>query len=268
MKLNDELGDRLKELEGAEAKRRIEKGQYLLARLDGRAFHTFTKGLTRPYDDRLSSLMVDVTKALVHELNARVGYTQSDEISLVWHYDASSESDYPFGGRIQKLCSVLAACATGNFVQRLPAYIPEKSTQIPLFDCRVWGVEEGADAVNTFVWRERDAKKNAVSMAASAYISHKELQGVHSNDRIKMMADLGIDFEAMPRFFKYGTYVLRKTVNRCMTDEELIKVPEKHRDTAAAAIVARTSLEEAPFTSLLELPDPVGFLQGKVEVPA
>ena len=132
MKLVDDLGDRLKELEDLEAKRRIDKGQFLLARLDGRAFHTFTKGLKRPYDDRLSTLMVDVTKELVHELNARVGYTQSDEISLVWFYDKDSESDYPFGGRIQKLCSVLAACATGHFVQRLPAYIPEKAHVVPI----------------------------------------------------------------------------------------------------------------------------------------
>ena len=81
-----------------------------------------------------------------------------------------------------------------------------------------------------------------------------------------MMMDAGIDFNAMLRFFKFGTYVLRRTVERCMTDEELAKVPEAHRATAAAAIVARTSLEEAPFTSLTELRDPVGFLQGKIEV--
>lgn len=262
MKIPDEMGDKLKALEGVEAKRFAQKGKVLLARLDGRAFHTFTKGLPRPFDDRLSNLMIEVTKRLVQELNANIGYTQSDEISLVWYQAENSESDYPFGGRFQKLCSILSACATGNFVQLLPAYIPEKGTQMPLFDCRVWTVDDPSDAFNTFIWREHDARKNAVSMAASAYFPHKELDGVHTQKRIEMLSAIGIDFHSMPRFFKCGTYVARDSVTRFMTDEELANVPAEFRDTAAAHPMVRTVIKETDFTSLTQLKHPLGLMMG------
>jgi hypothetical protein len=56
----------------------------VMARIDGRSFSKFTAGLARPYDERMSRLMIDTTKFLVEQTNARCGYTQSDEITLVW----------------------------------------------------------------------------------------------------------------------------------------------------------------------------------------
>ena len=81
------LGDRMKSYESLSTSRKAFKGQPLVVRLDGKSFHTFTKGLARPFDQRLSSLMVETTKALVDRFQAKVGYTQSDEITLVWHVE-------------------------------------------------------------------------------------------------------------------------------------------------------------------------------------
>lgn len=224
----DKVGDYLKSVEDVEAKRFAPLGTPLLARLDGRAFHTFTKGLKRPYDERLSELMIYVTGQLVHELQARVGYTQSDEISLVWYYPADSCSGYPFGGRFQKLCSVLASCATAYFVKELGSRLPEKKEHFPMFDCRVWPASK-ADALATFKWREADARKNAISMAASASFPHKDLQSINSRERLKMLKAAGVDFEAMPNFFKYGSYVYRHEELAPLDAETLAKIPERHR---------------------------------------
>lgn len=254
-----DIGDYLKALEGAEAQRAATKGIPLLARLDGRAFHTFTKGLERPFDARLSSLMVKTTEKLVHELWAHVGYTQSDEISLIWHNDVGSVHDFPFSGRYQKLCSILASTATAYFIKHLPNMIPEKGEQLPSFDCRLWqcSIE---DAVKTFKWREADARKNAVSMAASAYFSHKELQGVPTSRRRQMLADYGIDYDAMPTFFTHGTYVYRHIELAPLPPEALAKVPEKHK--AEHAVVERTVVRAGTVLSLDDLSNPAEFLTG------
>lgn len=82
---NDSLGDRMKMYEAPTTNRVIFKGQPIIARLDGKSFHTFTKGLSRPYDERLKNLMVAITKELVDRYGAIIGYHQSDEITLVWY---------------------------------------------------------------------------------------------------------------------------------------------------------------------------------------
>ena len=121
----DIFGSRMKEYEGCEAKRMLMPLLPALARLDGKCFSGFTKGLDRPYDIRMSNLMVETTSALVEETNALIGYTQSDEITLVM-YNNSQKSQIYYNGRIQKMIGDLAAYATGVFNRLLPNYIPEK----------------------------------------------------------------------------------------------------------------------------------------------
>ena len=104
----DDFGDRMKLYEGAESSRRLMPLLPIMARLDGRSFHSFCRGLNRPFDERFKSLMVSVTKFLVEETNAVVGYRQSDESSLCWYSD-NIKSQVFFDGRIQKMCSILAA---------------------------------------------------------------------------------------------------------------------------------------------------------------
>src|SRR5437868_6317488 len=113
----DTLGDRCKRFEMAEAGRKAMPGLPVLARLDGRAFHTFTRGLLRPYDTRMTHCMVETTRFLIEQLEACIGYTQSDEITLAWYEPPGSTTAYPFDGRFQKLTSVLAGLASARFCQ-------------------------------------------------------------------------------------------------------------------------------------------------------
>ena len=134
----DSLGDRMKMYEAPTTSRVIFKGQPIVARLDGKSFHTFTKGLSRPYDERLKNLMVAITKELVDRYGAKIGYHQSDEITLVWYIQSDSQQEYPFGGRVQKLESILASTASAFMNKNLADYLPEKVSAMPVFDCRVF----------------------------------------------------------------------------------------------------------------------------------
>ena len=158
----DDFGNRMKMYEKM-ADTRLMPLLPICARIDGRCFSSWTRGLDRPYDSRLSSLMVAVARLLVEETNACMGYTQSDEITLVL-YSPSPNSQVFFDGKLQKTVSVLASAATTFFAQKLPEYLPEKT--IPQFDCRVWTVPNKDEAANAILWREKDSTKNSIQSAA------------------------------------------------------------------------------------------------------
>ena len=165
---NTPLGDRMKQWEFVETSRKAMRGLPLLARLDGRSFHTYTRGLDRPFDTRLSRCMLGTMEYLVKETHALTGYVQSDEITLLWDVDVNSESQFLFDGKFQKLVSVLAGMASAKFSRLANKFLPLKDELLPVFDCRVWQVPTKAEAANVFLWRELDATKNAISMAALA----------------------------------------------------------------------------------------------------
>jgi tRNA(His) guanylyltransferase len=228
------LGDRCKGYEAAEAYRRAVRGQPLVARLDGRAFHTFTRGLKRPYDHGMSMAMIETARFLVEETRALVGYTQSDEITLAWYEAADSVSEYLFDGRFQKLASVLAGMASARFVQLCAQWLPGKATETPHFDARVWQVPALADAMDVFVWREDDAAKNSITMAAGAYYTDGELDGKNGDVKREMLRAKGVSWEELPSFFQRGTYLQRRTSERALTAEERARIPEAHRPPEGA----------------------------------
>ncbi len=222
-----ELGARMKEYESREAGRRFIPLLPVCARIDGKCFSNFTRGLERPFDKRLSDLMCETTAYLVGETQAEMGYAQSDEISLVW-YSADYESKIFFDGRIQKINSVLAAMASAYFNRKLETAIPEKTGELPTFDCRVWQVPTLTEAANVFLWRELDATKNSISMAARCFYSHKELHKKSSNEMQELLFQKGVNWNDYPAFFKRGTFVQKRKVARKFTAEEIEKLPPEH----------------------------------------
>jgi tRNA(His) 5'-end guanylyltransferase len=213
-------------------------------RLDGKCFSKFTKGLKRPYDKRMSRLMVELTKALVIETNALIGYTQSDEISLVL-YSSSDKSQIYYDGRIQKMVGDLAAFATGVFNNLLPKYIPEKVSKDPLvfprFDCRVWNTPDKTEAVNQILWREQDATKNSISMAASEVSSHKNLLGKSGSEKQEILFEKGINWSKYPNFFKRGTFVQKRIVEKKLEQNEIDNLPILHEAIRNPNLVIKRS---------------------------
>ena len=266
----DDLGDRMKMYErhwcygrpdpDAPTSERLTPGLPICVRIDGRAFHTFAAGLKRPYDPRLAALMVSTTRRLVEETNARVGYTQSDEISLVLMQESDESTPY-FGGRVQKIVSMLAAVATAHFNRELPTFIREKADRMPLFDARVWNVPDEDEASNVLLWRELDAYKNGVSSLARCYFSHNELHNKGRSDMLQMLADK-VDHRAYNRHLLGGTFVVRRMVKRPFTATELESLPTKHAArTNPDLVVTRKdfiTLESLP--PLIRLANRVGVL--------
>lgn len=259
---HDTLGNRLKQYEALSTSRRLMPNTPVYARIDGRAFHTFCRGLEKPFSKAFIEVMQETCKYLVEETNACLGYVQSDEISLGWESIVKA----PFDGRVQKLESNLASLASAKFVQYLVSITPlarepfesdfktkeeyRKSldefvkmdvdwTRMrvrtdecpPSFDCRVFNVPTMTELANCFLWRENDAIKNSISGMALNFYSHKELQNKNSDEKIHMMRMKGHCFyeDTDPAFMR-GTFYHRENYLKELTDEEVARIPEKQRE--------------------------------------
>ncbi len=259
MNKNDDLGDRMKSFEGREAKHTLMPKLPIMARLDGKCFSKFTKGLERPYDTRMSSLMVQLSKKLVKEYNALISFTQSDEISLVLYSD--TETQIPYGARVQKLVGDMTAFASVEFNKMLPDFIPEKQHLSPRFDCRVWNVPTKQEAANSILWRELDATKNSISMAAHEYFSHKSLHGKNGKEKMDLLMSKDINWNDYPPFFKRGTFVRRELIERKYTVDEIDKLPAKHQArTNPDLMVLRHEIMELAMPPFSKVTNRVGVI--------
>jgi tRNA(His) 5'-end guanylyltransferase len=225
MRETDDFGARMKAYEAVETARQLDVRLPIYARIDGRAFSTFTRGMERPFDDRMTSAMVETTKYLVDKTHARIGYTQSDEISLIWLAEGE-RADIFFSGKIQKMVSVLASMAAAKFVTVCPEGYRERLAH---FDTRVFQLPSKTEGANAFLWRAMDARKNAISMLAQSRFSTKQLFGKGQTDMLDMLSDLGIAFEDLPERFTRGSFVRRITESRNLTADELERIPAAHR---------------------------------------
>lgn len=234
----DKLGDRMKLYEQMEAGRKLMPGLPICVRVDGRAFHTFTRGMKRPYDKDMSAAMIETMKFLVEQTDACIGYVQSDEISLVL-----SDIKAPmFDGKIAKLNSVIASMATAKFNEVIHKSYPNKP--LAFFDCRCWNVPSRTEAVNNILWREFDATKNSISMAARSVYSDAQLLGKNGSEKQDMLMEKGINWNDYPVFFKRGTYARRVVISRKFTDEELNELPEHHEArNNPDLLITRSSIE-------------------------
>ncbi len=263
------MGDRHKAFEATFTMQKLMPGLPVLVRLDGRAFHTFTRGLERPYDERLSRAMIETTKFLVDETHASVGYTQSDEISLCYPC-VDPAKPILFDGRVQKLCSILAAMATAKFNQQILANIPAKAHLLPLFDARVYQYPTLDLAAESFLWRETDATRNSLTMAAHAFYSHKELHKAGYAAKHEMLHAKGVNWNDYPAFFKRGTYVRREAALKELTAAELARIPEKHRPTGPVMRSVLRELDVPPLSRVANVNGVLFFAEAPVakDVPA
>lgn len=253
MKSTDDFATRMKAYEAVETARRLEGHMPIYARIDGRSFSAFTRGMERPFDSRMVEAMTETTKHLVHETHARIGYTQSDEISLVWQAEGEA-SDVLFSGKVQKLVSVLASMAAAKFATVIPS---EFANRLPHFDCRVFQLPSQIEAANVFLWRAMDARKNAISMVAQKRFSPKALFQKDQTAMLSMLAEVGVDFDSYPERSRRGVFLRRITEMRTLTDAEMERIPEQHRPTEP---VMRSSVQEIPMPPFNEVANRVGVI--------
>lgn len=184
----------------------IPEGKYCIIRVDGRAFHTFTK----PYKCKEQAFSADITnamkaavEALLNEFSPVVVYSQSDEITVV-----IDPAKIPFSGKCHKLNSIAASVATAAFNLYLGRNNLARTSKPAIFDARAYGATR-EDVLKVLIWRQRDAIKNSISAVARTAYSHKMLEGKKSEDKIAMLEEKGIIWESFPHRCIYGMTAFR-----------------------------------------------------------
>lgn len=222
--MKDDLGKRMKEQYEMRTRTWLPRRTYTIIRLDGKAFHTFTRGMNRPYDKKFMSIMDRTSKFLCEEIQgAKLAYTQSDEISILLTDFDKIETDAWFDGQVQKIVSVAASLATGKFNQEMLGLVISQrdidiadtmftmaSQPLAFFDARVFTIPDPVEVENYFVWRQKDAVRNSISMHAQSLYSHKELHGKSQADMHDMIHEKGENWNDLPEGFKRGRTFLKR----------------------------------------------------------
>lgn len=206
----------------------IPNEESILIRLDGRAFHSFTRGLARPFSPILRECMTETTKHLAKTFNAKLAFVQSDEITLLIGYKVG-EAEHMFRGKRDKLISLSSAEATLFFNDQIREKIPEKARMRPLFDSRITRCANPEIQMLNFRWRQMDCVRNAIAMIAQANIPHSQLQGKNIQTQIAMLRDRGVQYESFSEFERLGTFVRRIRVDKELSEEQLNRIPEDRR---------------------------------------
>lgn len=247
--MNDSLGDRMKSNYEDRYRFHLPRRTNYMIRVDGKAFHSYTKGLRRPYDFDLMADMDETAKYLCQNIQgAKFGYVQSDEISILLTDYEDIKTEAWFDGNIQKMVSISASLATAKFnqlrVQRALDDYPKAFAEgtgkssipfdqlwttdlIPLamFDSRVFVIPDIVEVHNYFIWRQQDATRNSIQLAGQAQFSHKELHGV-SCDQIqeKLFQERSINWNDYPTGSKRGRGIVKRmsSVSSPVNPEELV----------------------------------------------
>jgi len=226
---------------------------YTILRVDGRAFHTLTRHMSKPFDPFFMAAMDEAAVALCEDVQGvQFAYLQSDEISLLLT-DFGSMQEAWFGGVVQKMCSISAAIASNHFNVRSPAIGPKGLAQ---FDSRVFTVPTREEAINYFLYRQADCHRNAVSMVAEAHFPSKRLLGKTVGDRHAMLAEKGVAYEDYSLGARHGRVAVKVaeegpvTYTRKDTGEEKTEIVTRHR----------WDVEPAPWFDW----DEAGFLEARV----
>ena len=260
MPVHDELGLRMKSYEQV-AKTRLIKRTPVAIRIDGKAFHTFTKGMKKPFDPILIDAMIDTTKYLCENIQGCVfGYTQSDEITLILTDYTTFKTEAWFDYEVQKVCSIAASMATmifnKNFKEKTEIFIQncafdyecygeygqgteeykicgiyqEKNKKGAMFDARCFNISK-EEVVNLVYWRQLDATRNSIQSVGQANFSHKELQNKSCNDIQEMLfTQKGINWNDLPTYQKRGTAVIKDEKGKWIIDKEMPILKGEGRD--------------------------------------
>lgn len=232
MPVKDELGKRMKDYEN-EYNQKLVKKLPVIIRIDGRAFHTFTKKLNKPFDDLLIDSMQETMRYLCKNIAGCVfGYCQSDEISILLQDYKNEETKPWFDYRLNKLCSMAASMATlafnksfGNNVLEFHDLCCENRTLFDenkeriesllscadkgaLFDARAF-VLPFNEVTNYFYWREVDAMRNSIESVGYANFSAKQLHEVNTDGVKKMLLEKGIDYDKIPVYKQRGSCCIK-----------------------------------------------------------
>jgi tRNA(His) 5'-end guanylyltransferase len=242
MAVNDELGKRMKEYYEQVPKSRLVRRMPVAIRLDGKAFHSFTRGFKKPFDEILIKSMQETMQKLCENIQGCVlGYHQSDEITLILTDYKKLNSSAWFDYEVQKMCSIAASMCTlyfnkifrtnvnAFFAGKSGAELGEYHTTMcmardkgAMFDARCFNIPK-EEVTNLIYWRQLDATRNSIQMVGQANFSHKELQNKSCNQiQDMLMLERGINWNDLPVYQKRGSCCIKSEVSTTFAkvDEE------------------------------------------------
>lgn len=199
------LGDRMKQYESVSRSNLMRKTPTII-RIDGKAFHTWTKRLEKPFDENLLLWMAHTTKFLVDNIqNAVFAYTQSDEISIFLRDYDNYKTEQWFNANIQKMASVSASLATAKFNDLVNSQgEPYDTMPLAFFDSRVFSLPKD-EVCNYFIWRQRDCIRNSILSLGNHVLGHKECQNKNTQQLKDIMEEQhNISWDDLPMHFKHG----------------------------------------------------------------
>lgn len=226
MPVHDDLGTRMKEYESRN-QYYLQKRTPVAIRIDGRAFHSFTRGLQRPFDKVFQESMIQTMESLCENVqNCIFGYTQSDECTLILKDYAQLNTSAWFEYRTDKLCSISASLATYYFNKyfRFNAIrvintsdhndeyaltLSHCLDKIAIFDARCFNIPK-EEVVNLIYWRQLDAIRNSILMCGQSVFSHKELMNKSCKQVKEMLEEYGLQWENLPIYKQRGTACIRE----------------------------------------------------------
>lgn len=235
MPVRDDLGVRMKTFYEQIPKTKLMRRCPVALRINGKAFHTFTRGFQKPFDEVLIKSMQETMKYLCENIQGCVlGYTQSDEITLILVDYKKLTSSAWFDYEVQKICSIAASMATmafnkffANNVGDYCTYTYEREDNSheeyehilslaidkgAMFDCRCFNIPK-EEVTNLIYWRQLDASRNSIQMVGQANFSHKELQNKSCNEiQDMLMTQKGINWNDLPIYQKRGSCCVRNKI--------------------------------------------------------
>lgn len=208
MAQKDDIGERFKTHYENRWRFMLPRRTYTIIRIDGRAFHTYTRGCERPFDFELIRCFQQTALKMCGSLSGcQFAYGQSDEFSFLLTDFATIHTQAWFDGNLQKIVSITASEFTMWFNVQVPF-----SRRDAMFDARAFIVPDPEEVANYFIWRQQDATRNSIQMAAQALYSPKELHEKNTDDMQEMLFAKGVNWNDYPIVAKRGTGILKKAV--------------------------------------------------------
>ncbi len=225
------LGDRMKLYEEV-TRGKLPLRTYTLIRVDGRSFHTFTKKFKRPFDENFVNMMNQSAIALCEEVQGcKIGFVQSDEISIIMTDFDDINTNPWFDGIVQKICSNSSSIVTERFNKEFILWSMDQIVSkfltfgLPFnidigveirkmngarFDSRVFTIPSPTDVINYLIWRQQDATRNSISSVAQSLYSHKELEGKSGSVQQEMIFQKGQNWNEYPVGLKRGRVIVKR----------------------------------------------------------
>lgn len=255
--MKDSLGDRMKEYENV-TRLKLSGRSYTIIRCDGKAFHSYVKGLEKPFDDGLINDMDETAIYLCKNImGAKFAFVQSDEISILLTDFEEIATQAWFDNNLQKMCSVSASMATAKFNSLRTARFANPvdawgkdlknyfSQKLAEFDSRVFQIPQKTEVMNYLVWRQQDTTRNSIQSVAQSLYSQKELHGKNSDQLQEMIFQKGTNWNDYSAKYKRGRVIVK---------EQYTKQPELPTETSTVR-TRWVSIEPPIFTQDKEFLD-------------